>query len=101
MWTQQEAIDLATKIEGIAPAFGAHVALTGGCLYKDGPRKDCDLLFYRIRQQKMDKKGLMMALEAMSIEVISTEDYGFVKKALYCGKPLDLLFPEARRGKYK
>lgn len=42
VWTQREAIDLCIKLERIAPAFGAHVALTGGLLYKSGQRKDCD-----------------------------------------------------------
>lgn len=44
-WTQAEAIALCREIEQICPRFGCHVALTGGCLYKDGPRKDADLLY--------------------------------------------------------
>lgn len=34
-WTQAEAVALAKKIEAVCPAFGCHVALTGGLLYKD------------------------------------------------------------------
>lgn len=49
-WTQEEAIQLCRLLEALAPTFGCHVALTGGCLYKDGERKDCDILLYRIRQ---------------------------------------------------
>ena len=49
-WTQEEAIALCKKIESIVPLAGCHVALTGGCLYRDGHRKDLDILFYRIRQ---------------------------------------------------
>ena len=49
-WTQQHAIELCKRIESVCPRYGCHVALTGGLLYKDGPRKDCDILFYRIRQ---------------------------------------------------
>src|ERR1035437_5571090 len=49
-WTQTEAIELCVKVEAICPKYGCHVALTGGLLYKQGKRKDCDLLFYRIRQ---------------------------------------------------
>lgn len=39
-WTQAEAIALCRKIEDVCPAFGCHVALTGGVLYKLGERKD-------------------------------------------------------------
>jgi hypothetical protein len=49
-WTQADAIALCRKIEEHVPDAGMHVALTGGCLYKDGTRKDADILFYRIRQ---------------------------------------------------
>lgn len=45
-WTQSEAIDFCKKIEAICIKYGCHVALTGGTLYGDGPRKDCDILFY-------------------------------------------------------
>ena len=49
-WDLVSAVDLCKQVESIAPDYGCHVALTGGCLYKEGPRKDLDLLFYRIRQ---------------------------------------------------
>ena len=39
-WTQEQAIALCRKIEAVCPPFGCHVALTGGALYKDGPRKE-------------------------------------------------------------
>ncbi len=43
VWTQEEAIELCRIIEDICPQAGCHVALTGGCLYKDGERKDLDI----------------------------------------------------------
>jgi len=59
LWTQEAAMKLCREIEMIAPLHGAHVALTGGCLYKAGPRKDLDLVFYRIRQaNKIDSNAL-------------------------------------------
>jgi hypothetical protein len=91
-WTQAEGIALATAVEEVAPKFGAHVALTGGLLYKRGTRKDADLLFYRIRQQALDLDGLKGALADIGLTI--TNDYGFVKKAKYRGKTVDLLFPE-------
>ncbi len=98
-WTQHEAIELCTKIEAICPAFGCHVALTGGLLYKAGPRKDCDLLFYRIRQvEAINESGLFEALAAIGIEKIG--GFGWCHKALFEGKKIDCFFPEETGGEY-
>lgn len=93
VWTQAEAIDLCCQIERIAPAFGAHVALTGGLLYKTGARKDCDILLYRIRQvERIDEEGLFGALA--KIGVTKTGGFGWCHKAEWHGKPIDFFFPE-------
>ena len=109
-WTQQEAIDLCRKIEAICPKYGCHVALTGGLLYKDGSRKDCDLLFYRIRQvERIDKDGLFAELDE-KCDIIQESGFGWCHKALYSrgsdtdqnrwGK-MDLFFPEEIGGGYQ
>ena len=92
--TQQWAIDLCRSVEYVCPKFGAHVALTGGTLYKDGPRKDCDILFYRIRQWKLiNKDGLFKALEEQcGFTWIS--GMGWCHKAVVLGIPVDCFFPE-------
>ena len=98
-WTQQEAIALCREIEAICPAYGCHVALTGGLLYKSGPRKDCDLLFYRIRQTpKIDFDGLWIALAKIGLE--QTSGFGWCFKGHYCGKPIDMFSPEEAGGEY-
>lgn len=92
MWVQSEAIRLCRTLEEIAPKFGAHIALTGGCLYKDGMRKDCDIIVYRIRQvNEIDRVGLFAAFETVGIKV--DNDYGFCVKAHYGQWSVDLLFP--------
>lgn len=91
-WTQAEAIDLCRQVEAICPAFNCHVALTGGLLYKDGPRKDCDILFYSVRGTEIDKDGLRLALIDIGFDTFI--DYGFVQKTKYNGKPVDVFFPE-------
>ena len=92
-WTQQQAINLCRLIETVAPDFGCHVALTGGALYKDGERKDADILLYRIRQvEKIDVAGLMEELKKLGVE--PGIDYGWVFKATYEGKAIDFFFPE-------
>lgn len=99
-WTQLEAIELCRKVEEGCPAFGCHVALTGGLLYKEGDRKDCDLLFYRIRQiPEIDMPGLFNFLESIGLE--TPTGFGWVYKSKVEGpKSLDLFFPEEQGGEY-
>lgn len=93
MWNLREAVELCRLVETVAPVFGCHVALTGGTLYKDGERKDCDILFYRIRQvPHIDTGGLFIALENHGLRVIA--DHGWCVKARYKGKPVDCFFPD-------
>lgn len=40
------AQEICKQVEPYAQQNGYHVALTGGSLYYDGPRKDLDLYFY-------------------------------------------------------
>lgn len=94
VWIQDAAIELCRKVEAVCPAFGCHVALTGGLLYKNGSRKDADLLFYRIRQQKeIDMTGLWKILEHTGLKKLG--GWGWCYKAEYEGKPVDCFFPEA------
>ena len=98
-WTLREAVELCTVLEFVAPNFGAHVALTGGLLYKDGPRKDCDVVLYRIRQVgSIDWKGLWRAFALVGVEF--GKDHGWCKKASFRGKAIDFFDPEADEGEY-
>lgn len=93
IWTQAQAIDLARLIEDVCPKFGCHVALTGGLLYKDGPRKDADFLFYRIRQvEEIDKEGLFTALAGIGITHV--KGFGWCHKAKWREQPIDFFFPD-------
>lgn len=93
MWIQQEAIELCKLIEQIAPTYHCHIALTGGLLYKESPRKDCDLLIYRIRQKKsIDYVGLFNALS--NIGITKKSGFGWCYKLIYNGKPIDLFDPD-------
>ncbi len=92
-WTQQHAIEVARAVEAVCPAFGCHVALTGGTLYKDGERKDLDLLFYRIRQiERIDRDGLFNALA--EIGLLKLRGFDWCYKCEYDGRPVDCFFPE-------
>lgn len=99
-WTQADAIAVAKTFETIAPGFGCHIALTGGCLYRDGERQDCDFVFYRIRQvEQIDIPGLLEALSHAGLLV--HHGFGFCVKATWQGKSVDLLFPEEQGGAYQ
>lgn len=99
-WTQQEAIALCVKLEAIAPNHGAHIVLSGGCLYKEGPRKDADIIIYRIRQAaRIDFDGFFADIAKIGVAKIS--GFGFCHKAAYKGKFIDFLSPEEAEGTYE
>lgn len=100
-WTHDRAVELCRRIEQFAPDFHCHVALTGGALYKDGPRKGCDILFYKIRQAPaIDKDGLFDALDKIGLYVWA--NYGWCCKATYgteyMTQDVDLFFPDQPTG---
>lgn len=100
-WTLEQAVALCRRIETIAPEFDCHVALTGGVLYKDGPRKDLDLVFYRVRQaDEIDEGGLLEALIKLGFTFKSGNTGGWLLKSEYQGKPVDMFFPENGGGDY-
>lgn len=97
MPTLNDAIDFCVKIEGFAPGCGCHVALTGGTLYKDGDRKDIDILFYRIRQvEQINYERLFYLLES-ELNIVVSASFGWVTKAVEVDKGIsfDFFFPEA------
>lgn len=95
MWNQQAGLLLCRAIENIAPQYGAHVALTGGLLYKEGNRKDADILFYRIRQKdRIDKVGLFLALQE-KLGIVQLSGFGWCHKARWMDQDIDFFFPEA------
>ncbi len=91
-WTTEEAIELCKLIEPIAVQCRGHIGLTGGLLYKEGPRKDCDLVVYGIRQEEF-LFGLFCA-ELEKIGVKFVQSFGFVTKFTYNSKSIDILYPE-------
>jgi hypothetical protein len=98
-WTQAEAIELCRLLEDVAPSYGAHVALTGGTLYKRGNRRDVDIMFYRIRQKEtVDETGLLKRLVDNGFSLRGR--YGWVQKATYKGKDVDLFFPNTEVPEY-
>jgi hypothetical protein len=96
--TQAEAIELCRQLEPIAAEHGGHVALTGGCLYKDGTRKDVDILVYRSADEDAFKwPEFFRTIEPLGITHVEHQDYGFCKKAVLVRRLNDGELPEPVR----
>lgn len=109
MNNQQAAIALCRRIEAICPEYGFHVALTGGCLYKEGDRKDMDILFYRIRQVPYKDCRPDEMFDRLASEMILVKESGFgwciktTHMVFHSGGTferisVDCFFPEELRG---
>lgn len=93
-WTLERARHLCIILESIVPIYGAHVALTGGVLYRDGPRKDCDIVLYRHggRPEPIDREGLLDACMLLMPGLDTVRVSGRVWKLCYEGRQVDFLF---------
>lgn len=95
-WVLAEAIELCTLIQSVSPQFHCHPALTGGLLYKKGPRKDCDIVIYQRGdtngvRHPINWNGLWIALCKIGLDMC--HDFGYVKKCEWRGKTVDIFDP--------
>ena len=91
--------NLAVLIEEVAVRAGMHVALTGGQLYKDGPRKDIDFVLYHASgwdgEVAKHEAQVEVVFELLTAEGFSNfRNYGRVTKCTYEGIDIDFLYPE-------
>ncbi len=95
-WTLDRARELCKLVEPAVLDAGAHIALTGGVLYKDGPRKDCDIVVYRHggREKPIDRVMLMRRLKKLKMLPVRTD--GRVWKFLYDDRQVDFLIHDAQ-----
>ena len=87
-----KAIKLCKMLYEELGPLGLFPALTGGYVYKEGARKDIDIVLYCHRERKRTELPLEL-LEGLEGLTISGH-YGFVTKAYYKGKSVDIMFPE-------
>lgn len=90
----ETALIYCRQLEQHAPTFGLHIGLTGGCLYKDGDRKDLDIILYRIRQEpEPNLEDFYLILEEMGWEM--GKNHGWVQKMKTpVGDNVDFFYPE-------
>lgn len=93
-WTQEEAIELCKGLRWHAQANGGFVALTGGTLYSDGPRKDVDILIYRSADEaEFNWDGFFSDID-LALGIKRGADHGWCKKAKTSdGKCIDFFNP--------
>ena len=86
------AVDLCKLLYAELAPQGLFPALTGGCLYKSGNRKDIDVVIYKHRENKdvIDIPSIINDIDG--IKLVSS--HGFVTKAIYRNRAIDILFPE-------
>jgi hypothetical protein len=105
-WTREEAIALCIAAEQCAAQHGWHVALSGGLLYKAGPRKDADLVVYRHREPgsyresevQLSAARYRLLVELARIGMADQVTLGCVVKVRYLSHGVDLIFPEIEGG---
>lgn len=93
-WTLVEAVALCRSIEELAIQFDCHVALTGGTIFRNGARKDVDLVFYRVRQAPRIRVEELLRVLRDKLEIDIIVDNGFCVKSELGVKRIDLFFPE-------
>jgi hypothetical protein len=94
--TLEKGIELCEAIYLELGNLGYFPALTGGSLYKEGKRKDIDIVIYRHRQKvdKFEMRDIKLNLE--NIGLTEFQFYSFVTKAKWQGFCVDLLNPETK-----
>lgn len=94
--TIEDGIKLCKLLRMILLPHGFYPALTGGLLYKNGERKDIDIVIYRNRQKikEFEITDLTPLLDKIGLNIIST--YGFCTKCKWKGFIVDVLNPETQ-----
>ena len=92
--TQQDGINLCKILYDKLSPLGFYPALTGGLVYKDGPRKDIDIVIFRNRQNHDSFETTQIFHILASVGVKITGWFGFVTKAEWNGFTIDLFNPE-------
>lgn len=94
MANQENGIKLCQKMYDKLSAYGYFPALTGGLLYKEGNRKDIDIVVFRHRQEVHSFEMLDIEHHLIDIGFYDFKYFGFVTKAKWRGFVVDLFNPE-------
>lgn len=69
MYTTQDAIEIAQRLEPIFAKLNLHIAIGGSCVYRGYSEKDIDVFIYPHNRQTILDRGLIA-------KVLASEGYG-------------------------
>jgi len=95
----ETAIELCTKLYKELKHLGVFPALTGGTLYKEGNRKDIDIIIYAKEENTCNLGSDNLAYYLARTGITEIKDFGMVMKAKYNDQYIDLIQPQFE-GKY-
>lgn len=93
-------VSVCKLLEPIAARCGFHVALTGGTLYKQGARKDIDVILYTHNGGELDERQLGIFLSKLhEVRIRVNSQWSRVIKLVWKRDPLtvisiDLIIPQ-------
>ncbi len=87
-------VDLCQRMYKKLSEYGYFPALTGGLLYKEGNRKDIDIVVFRHRQEVHRFEMRDIEHHLIDIGFYDFNYFGFVTKAKWMGFKVDLFNPE-------
>lgn len=92
------AIELCIKLYNNLSPIGIFPALTGGTLYKEGERKDIDLVIYTTEDLTGEIKHKLNEISYYldRAGLYDFKEFGAVTKCMYKGIEIDLLFAQMR-----
>lgn len=94
--TLETAVDLCCMLEPLAAELSLHVALTGGCLYKEGQRKDIDIVLYSHDPDDQPSLASFLWLAYKRYGVLLLDGNGSrVRKCVWRGLAIDFIIPES------
>ena len=96
MVNQQKGIELCQILHKKLLGCGFFPALTGGLLYKEGNRKDIDIVIYRHRQNVGEFEMRDIENHLIDIGFYDFRYFGFVTKVKWKGIHVDLFNPESK-----
>lgn len=96
LWTLEQGIELARRLEKIAVEHNAHVALGGGTLHRGHSNKDLDIFVYpRKTSAPFRPENILAAIGAGQAKLRPHEyqgDYKTVFQTEIDGKRVDIFF---------
>ena len=90
----EKAVDACKVIFNAISSSGFYPALTGGSLYRDGPRKDVDIVIFRNRQNVDSFEISDIEQHLAEVGFSEFSHFGFVTKCKYKDLKIDLFNPE-------